>query len=162
MGEKQPIPDPVDQTQATRLIIGFCTKPISPARAEELRKEYGCYFYYLHELTEVKALESISAEDQHMIVSRYDAVDDNNARMAIFAQVDDTNVVADLSQFKFKRILKHNLVLMYAHVVARNTGEVVPWAADQSGEWVPRYLYNTHPRGYRTLQRLVNIDWRRL
>lgn len=36
MDEDQPLPEPVDQTQATRLIIGFCTKPISQDRATEL------------------------------------------------------------------------------------------------------------------------------
>ena len=161
MGEDQPLPEPVDQTQATRLILGFCTKPISQKRADELRNEYGCYFYYASDLSDIKALETVYAEDQHLVKERYDEAAKGSAEPSTFMHIDQSNAVAVLTQFKFKRVLKHNLVLVYAHVAACNTTRGVPWAANQEGIWVPRYLYNERRYSYRTLVQLINIDWKR-
>lgn len=115
----------------------------------------------MHDLSDVKALTSVSAEDQYGIVDQYDKLDNHELRMERFMQVNRANVVAELTNFKFKRVLKHNLVLMYAHVAARASEQATPWAADQEGTWVPRYLFNERCYGHRVLQRLINIDWKR-
>lgn len=156
MGERSDI-IPAVTNEATQLILGLVTKPVSNDRMIELSKTYGCSFYYMPDANPLRTrvAQGVAVEDFRTLRDRYLAAETREAKNTIGGSVDLSNIVAKLDRFKFKRILSKNIVLVAAHIQAVDVGHGRPWSTDTPGQWFLRGIHRPDQR----YAEIVNIDW---
>lgn len=156
MGEKQEI-IPEITNEATQLILGLITQYISDDRKLELEQEYNCKFYHMPDISTFRSRVAmgVSAEDFRRLADRWESAVSQDARNTIAGSVDMSNIVAHLTQFKYKRVLTKNIVLVSAHTKAVECGQGTPWSTKTPGQW---YLRGVHRVG-KPWSEVINIDW---
>ena len=97
----------------------------------------------------------VSAEDFRRLADRWESAVSQDARNTIAGSVDMSNIVAHLTQFKYKRVLTKNIVLVSAHTKAVECGQGTPWSTKTPGQW---YLRGVHRVG-KPWSEVINIDW---
>ena len=156
MGERSDI-IPAVTNEATRVILGIITKSMSDDRMIELSQMYGCGFYRMSDVNilRTRVAQGVDVEDFRILRDRYHAAETREAKNAIGSTVDLSNIVARLDQFKFKRILTKNIILVSAHIQAADVGHGRVWTTDTPGQWFLRGIH----RPDRRYAEIVNIDW---